>query len=342
MESEKRATGGALTHYDLIQNESLQGFSTTELMTELIERTGCEKLAGSEQEAFLSQVLLEALTRYSDVHLNRHSIRNLANNFRALAQPLIDLGIPIEGATCMELGCGSITPWALSFALLAKGAKRAIAVDIDPVGDPASACRSLVNVARSIFSDPTQIYGDGAASFSPEKFTESIGGFDLKQLSKGMISGLDNDRLDYRIESVYELSLSKDSIDIVFSNSCLEHVPDADKAIEALAGVTKPGGYGLHIIDCNDHWIYGVPGTEPLDFLKIQSTEALVHGCNRLRPKQYLSLFEGHGFEIITADYSQPAPVTEAERSEFVPPWSLMPIDDLRPTVLNILVKMMP
>src|SRR5208283_1255302 len=209
------APAGSLTHHALNQNESLESFSTSDLFAELIKRTCSGSKAESEEHAFLSHQLWTNLRSFSDVHLNRHSTTNLKNLYFALVRPvalLLDSAhrLPIKDATWVELGCGSINPWSFSFLLLAMGAKQAIPIDLDPVGDSKSACLTLVEVAKSIFANPVSIIGYGdSAKITRREILNNLYGFDLEKLGKGLVSGIPKSRLSYRLESVYEMTVPK-------------------------------------------------------------------------------------------------------------------------------------
>jgi SAM-dependent methyltransferase len=339
MEINSDVPAGIPTHHALNQNESLKSVSTSDLFSELIVRTAFDVKAASEEQAFLSHRLWNNLQSFSDVHLNRHSLTNLKNVYSALVRPNIEHRLPVKGATWVELGCGSMNPWSFSLLLLAMGAKNVVPIDLDPVGDSKAACRTLFEMAKTIIVDPASIVGSDGSGITQQEILNNLNGFDFAKLSNGSISGIPVSRLAYRLESVYEMTLPEESVDVVVSNAFLEHVPDVDKAVESIARITKPGGYGVHIIDTIDHWFYGVPGAGPLDFLKTEQDELLVHGCNRIRPKEFVAIFERNGFEVLNASYGNPVPVTVNERSEFLSPWSAMSIDDLSPTLINIAVR---
>lgn len=345
MNSDSSAPAGSLGHFASKQRESLESFSTGDLLAELIKRTGSGSKAESEEHAFLGHQLWTNLGSFSDVHLNRHSTTNLKNLFFALARPVAlllnnDHRLPIKDATWVELGCGSVNPWSFSFLLLALGAKQVIPIDLDPVGDPKSACLTLSEVAKVILTNPESIIGWHSAEFTPNVILNNLNGFDLEKLSKGFLSGIPNSRLSYRLESVYEMTAPPASVDVVVSMSFLEHVADVDRAVAAIARITRPGGYGLHRIDTIDHWSYGHPEIGPLEFLNIDSDEPLIRGSNRMRPKEFIAIFEKHGFEVLDKSFGNLVSLTADERSAFIPPWSSMPIEDLQPTALDIAVRL--
>ncbi|MDQ0589036.1 class I SAM-dependent methyltransferase [Variovorax paradoxus] len=340
MDSNLSSPAGHLTHFSASQNSSLKSFSTDELFSELISRTAFSVKASTEKEGYLAHQLCSNLSRFSDVHLNRHSITNLKNVYSAFLRSDINHRLPIRDSTWVELGCGSINPWSFSFLLLALGAKRAIPIDLDPVGDSEQACRTLAEIVKILLVNPALIIGGDSAGISQQDILNNLRGFGLKELSDGSMSGIAESRLDYRVESVYALTVPHKSVDVVVSNAFFEHVPDVNRAVESIARITKPGGYGVHIIDTIDHWVYGAPDSGPLDFLKVDSAEPLVNGCNRVRPKEFPAIFEKHGFEVLHTSYGNVVSLTEDERRTFASPWSSMPLEDLTPTVINIVVRL--
>lgn len=340
MDSRLSQPAGHLTHFGTSKNESLKSFSIGEIFSELIRRTSSNAKASTEEHAYLAHQLYSNLRRFSDVHLNRHSVTNLKNVCSAFLRPNINYRLPIKDSTWVKLGCGSINPWSFSFLLLALGAKRAIPIDLDPVGDKEQACRTLAEIVKTLLVNPALIIGGDSAGITPQDILNNLNGFGLEELSNGSVSGITESRLDYRLESVYELSVPHASVDVVVSNAFFEHVPDVDRAVESIARITKPGGYGVHIIDTIDHWVYGDPDSGPLDFLKVDSSVPLVNGCNRVRPKEFPAIFEKHGFEVLHTSYSNEISLTEDERRSFVSPWSSMQLEDLAPTVINIAVRL--
>lgn len=335
------APAGHLTKYSSNPNPSLKEFSTKDIFVEIFTRTQSNLKAPTEELAYIGHEISQSLSAFADVHLNRRSLTNLRNVYSALACPNA-VSLPIHNATWVELGCGSINPWAFSFLLLAMGAERAIPIDLDPIADQSAACRTLAEMAKHLFIDPSLIIGPNDLKLTPTEIQHNLRDFNLAELNKGSVTGIPPSRLSYRTESVYNMSIPPGSADVVVSNAFLEHVPDVNKAIEAIARITKPGRYGVHVIDTVDHRIYGIPDTNPLDFLRINSTDQLIYGCNRLRPKEYVSIFEKNGFDVLDASYNNIVSLTEAEKSSFAPPWSSMSLDDLKSTVLNIVVQRRP
>lgn len=99
--------------------------------------------------------------------------------------------------------------------------------------------------------------------------------------------------------------LANGSIDVVYSNTVLEHIPE-----EALAGlfaeahrVLRPGGHMLHLIDLSDHFSHGDPTISSINFLRFSEASFSKYNTtflyqNRLRSHQWRRIFEDSGFEI--------------------------------------------
>lgn len=337
MSSADKQPAGALTRFSTDHNPALSGFSTRDIVAELIARTLPGDTADTQELAFLGHKLARNLSRFTDVFLNRHSACQVSVIFRELARSPLAPPLQIEGKTWVELGCGSTNPFAFSFVLLALGATKAVPIDLEPIHDFDEAYRTVADIAKQLLVDPAHVVGVDSA-ISRQAILENIADFDLAELGRGSPKGL-SPRLSYRNESVYSMTVPPSSVDVVVSNAFLEHVPDPEAAVSSIAEITKPGGYGIHIIDMIDHRSYGHQDFGPLEFLKIKSDEKLVHGCNRLRPREFVDVFEQNGFEVLDLSLCNPVVLSDTDRKQFVPPWQQMALDDLRHTCLKIAVR---
>jgi len=110
----------------------------------------------------------------------------------------------------------------------------------------------------------------------------------------------DREKIIFKQEDVKHLSLESDSIDIIFSNAVLEHVPRLKEAVDEMRRVLKPGGIGVHEIDLRDHF----SNDNPLkllsypDWLWIMMTSNRPGFTNRLRFTDYIDLFNKAHFTI--------------------------------------------
>jgi SAM-dependent methyltransferase len=102
-------------------------------------------------------------------------------------------------------------------------------------------------------------------------------------------------------------SLSDRSIDIHFSNTVFEHIPQQSllEILKEGRRILKPNGVFLHSIDLSDHFAHTDESICKINFLKYGEVMWLFLGrnrfayCNRLRVSEYRTLFENAGLEII-------------------------------------------
>jgi len=119
---------------------------------------------------------------------------------------------------------------------------------------------------------------------------------------KSALSAIDLNHAEvpYLLGNIEAMPFADQSFDFVFSNSCLEHVPDPARALSEIARILRPGGRTAHQIDFRDHWHM----EDPLRFL--QYGDRLWRLMNRPGPgyqnrwrlSKYLEVFEGMGFDF--------------------------------------------
>lgn len=237
----------------------------------------------------------------------------------------------------MELGCGAQNPVAFLFHVLALGAAKGIAVDLDPVQDVPSAMRALADVVTWLLIDPHAVMHTD--DLSPEDLIRNLAGFDLARLHAGSTAGVDARRLVHLRESVYALPVPDASVDVVVSDAFFEHVSDLERAVVEIARVTRPGGWSIHVVDGSDHRHYSGLVKHPLAFLSIESQEPLVYESNRVRPFSFQALFARHGFEVVDFESYETAAVDEDLRQTFVEPFRSMPTTELATTIGAVIVR---
>jgi SAM-dependent methyltransferase len=309
--------------------------STPDLCRELFARLDSGDGFEHDQDLVLAGQLYDLLTSQLDVHLNRFSRRRLYD----VVRPVLDAMSPsqLKNGTVVDLGSGSLNPFAFSFVLLMLGARRAYTIDLEPVQDFERAVRALAAAAAWMLVRPDAVVGEHA--IERQAMLGNLEGFDLSGLDRGDRQALASDRLIYRIESVYDLTIADGEADIVSSVSLLEHVDRLDDALATLRRITKRGGLGHHIVDFVDHRLYGGEVDSPFEFLKIDSTDLLVHGCNRIRCHQLCQRFEQYGFLVERIEPTDVEPLTDAEQAEFVQPFRSMSKENLTTLCARIVVR---
>jgi SAM-dependent methyltransferase len=306
-----------------------------DLTREVLARLGAGQAYESNRHLVLAGQLQEALAVAIDVHGNRFAARR----YYDLVRPILAT-IPrsrIQGATVVDLGCGSLNPFAFSFFFLMLGAERAYAIDVDPVQDMRRAVKALSECAGWFLIDSRRILDPDHVR--PEAVLGNLRGFDLPKLAAGDPAGLAADRLLHRSEPVFDLSLADEEADLVFSVSLLEHLPRIEEALEALRRVTRIGGYGHHLIDFADHRIYDGTVASPFEYLKVRTTDELLYGTNRITCRQFCELFERHGFAVERVEAAQTAKLSSHEHARFAEPYRSMPREDFETVSARVLVR---
>jgi len=296
-----------------------------------------EAFNDDEGIAFGCQIFDE-LKSAINIHWNRSSQQRYYDLFVSIYG---DLGSPLEsleGATVVDVGCGSINPFGMLFLFLMLGAKRGIAVDLDEIQDLSKAVKSLADCAAMLLIDPSKLVGD--YPIERQQVLANIASFDLAHMARGDYHwGMDKDRLCYLQEPASALPIRDAEADLVVSNSFFEHVQNVDDVIAELARITRKGGYGVHSIDGVDHSSYADPKQHPLEFLKQPNTKEMVGGCNRIRPLDFAPIFEQNGFEVLNISSFAQIELNDAVRSQFVEPYRSMAKENLAVTGARIVVR---
>lgn len=280
-----------------------------------------------EQTLEAYRELRDALDARVEVWDNRFSAMRARGDFHFVAISHEKSGLPMQQAVHVDVGCGGVNPYARMFTHLMAGAARAICFELDSIQDHARAVRALPRLVSAAVIDPSCIYGDHA--ITGREIMANIADFDLAKMAKGDPAGINSDRLSIVRRSATDTGLPDASVDMIFTNSVLEHLPDLDAAMAEFARITKPGGYSMHGVDTRDHRWYGDPSLDSLEFLTNPSHAAIVHVCNRVRMFQHEECFVRNGFSIVDRHGTRSVPVTDKLRRRLVEPWRSMSDEQL-------------
>lgn len=122
---------------------------------------------------------------------------------------------------------------------------------------------------------------------------------------------LDSGRIEYVAPGdASKTGLPARSVNVVFSNSVLEHVPaETIKAImKESFRVLCPGGLAIHSANCGDHYAYFDRGITQINYLSFSEEDwkrwnnSLLFQ-NRLRPQDFLAMAEDAGLSIRLAKH---------------------------------------
>lgn len=285
-------------------SDDLKRFESIELVTELLRRySGCG-LEVTNPHVFGQ--LAHALVLRTDVHGNRFSRERLVNQCRTMRT----LDFDPHRKTVVELGSGGLNPFARLMVFYLFGARQCIAVDLEGIRDFEGAAVAMWQTAQWILASP-QSFSLPGWDRDRMRILADAEVADFERLRHGDLTAAFDVGFQFIRCNADFIPLHNCAVDLVISTSFLEHVPSANRTVEEIARITRGGGQGFHAIDGVDHRHYrGAAGM--LDFLEIETDDALVFGCNRVRPLQFPEIFDAAGFDVLRIH--ELAPVDHTER----------------------------
>lgn len=330
---------GKLIRSEFISQAELQDISTYDLGCEILKR-----LQSQENHQYLFQddvnlfsTLEKLLNQRLEVFENRFSLTWLQRQFFASYHRWKTLKIPVKDATYVEIGSGAINPFSFMFLYLMLGAKKCFCLEPDSLVNKPLILRNLAETVGKFIINPEEVIGD--YPITKEEILENISSFKLNALLKGQDEGLDSEKLVYLQESLFNNSISDNTADVLITVSVLEHLPDLDETLQEMARITKTGGYGLHNIDGIDHEYYRDSNIHPLQFLRVDTEANIVGVCNRIRPMNFLEIFERNNFEVLEICPYGKIEVSQERRNSFVEPFRSMSQECLEVTQAYFLVR---
>lgn len=139
--------------------------------------------------------------------------------------------------------------------------------------------------------------------------------------------------------------LEAGSIDLVYSNSVLEHVPR--KALPGLMEkcfrVLKPGGLALHNVACGDHYANFDKSISHVNFLQYGEREwnlwnNPIQYQNRMRAQEFVDLAIQAGFEVISKKtYIQPNTLEALASMRIAPEFDRFSRDEIAETTVDFI-----
>jgi SAM-dependent methyltransferase len=226
------------------------------------------------------------------------------DDWRLMMGHLRTAKIPVEGSTFVEIGTG----WypTFPFCMYLAGAGRVYTYDLNRLLKP----DMVVLLADRLQAHVALIAKE---SGKPIDALEAAQVALSTAMQRGQpIAAATGNVVDYRAPA--DASATQhlpNTIDVVFSNSVLEHVPGV--AIEAIYAesmrILKPGGIMFHSVNCGDHYAYTDRSIHQLHYLQFSDREwerwnnAFLYQ-NRLRAKDFVDMAQAAGF-VIEVDTSR-------------------------------------
>ena len=141
--------------------------------------------------------------------------------------------------------------------------------------------------------------------------------------------------------------LASASVDVVFSNSVLEHVPAEviERIMQESARILRPNGLAIHSVNCGDHYAYFDRSITMINYLTYSenawrrwNTRLLYQ--NRMRPGDFLCSAERSGLEVVL-ERSKPRPELLAALSslKIAPEFEQYPREQLASTSVDFAAR---
>lgn len=228
-------------------------------------------------------------------------------DFRLMLGHLRTAGIGVAGTRFLEVGTGWYPTFPLCLYLL--GARQVDTFDLNRHMKPELVARMLDRVNLAV---------PALAELGGLDQTAVLDRFALaaRALTTGAsVESATDGCVRYRAPAdAAATGLPRGSVDVVFSNSVLEHVPGPviEQMFVEAARVLSPGGVMFHSVNCGDHYAYADRTINQLHYLQFSDAEwsrwnnAFLYQ-NRLRARDFTAMATAAGFAI-EIDTSRPHP----------------------------------
>jgi len=229
------------------------------------------------------------------------------DDWRLMMGHLKAAGARIDGGTLLEMGTGWYPTFPLCLYL--SGAGRVHTVDLnrllrrDMTIALADRLANHVALIAEVSGKP-----EAEVAARQKAVAEALrGGASIGEATDGLI--------DYRAPAdASRTELPASSVDVLFSNSVLEHVPREviDACFREAMRILRPGGVVFHSVNCGDHYAYVDRSIDQLHYLQYSEAawkkwnNAFLYQ-NRLRAIDLTTMAKYHGFAI-EIDTSRPNP----------------------------------
>lgn len=224
-----------------------------------------------------------------------------------MAGHLANAGMPIQGTRFVEMGTG----WypTFPFCLYLGGAASVDTIDLNRYLRPDLTLEAAIKLEQKVAT---------IAEFSKRPVEDVLATQQslVRQLREGAsLEAATGGVVRYRAPGdAAATGLARESVDVVFSNSVLEHVPPEViiRCFDESVRILRPGGVVFHSVNCGDHYAYVDSKISQLNYLRYSDEAWRVWNNqflyqNRLRAVDILIMARTSGFSI-ELDTSRPHP----------------------------------
>lgn len=229
------------------------------------------------------------------------------DDWRLMTGHLANAGFPVAGTRFMEMGTG----WypTFPFCLYLGGAKSVLTVDLTRHLRSELTIRMADALERHlpVIAESTGRSEQDLRTAQRVLAVAIRGGASIEEATNGVVV--------YRAPcDAAATGLQAASLDVVFSNSVLEHVPPSaiERCLTESRRILRPGGVVFHSVNCGDHYAYVDRNVHQLHYLKFSDAawrrwdNSFLYQ-NRLRATDFVNVACAVDFTI-ELDTSRPHP----------------------------------
>ncbi len=259
------------------------------------------------------------------------------DDWLVLAAHLRDLGLPLEGQDYLEIGTG----WhpTLPFCFSLAGASRCHTFDLTRHMDARLTARLLEAL-------PTHLPAIAKAAGRPLADVQAAHA--AIAAAATLPAQLEAARVTYHAPAdASRTGLPDACVDVVFSNSVLEHVP-GDVIARIMAEthrVLRPGGVAIHSVNCGDHYAYFDRSITQVNYLAYTEAQWAwwnndIQYQNRLRACDFVDLAKAAGFDIVLdKHHAKPQLLAQVARMGVAPEFRRYPPEQLACTSIDFVAR---
>ena len=221
------------------------------------------------------------------------------DDWRIMLERLRESSIDIVDRHLLEIGTGWYPTFPLACHLA--GARRVSSFDLNPHlrADLTLACARRLGGELDAIAQVARIDAGGVRARHSRLLAELERGAPLEAASAGAIACR-------APADAAATGVGPGEVDLIFSNSVLEHVPPAviDALYREAMRVLRPGGAMFHSVNCGDHYAYVDRGIHQLNYLRYSDRDwrfwdnAFLYQ-NRLRAHEFVDRARAAGFEVV-------------------------------------------
>lgn len=239
----------------------------------------------------------------------------------------------IRHHTVLDFGSGVYCPLSVAIILFGNGFSKVLSYEPFPIEVEITAA-SVGETIKWLLLDPAPFNFSGIPN---DEFKKRVAGLDFTDISlklQRLNSGEAQAASLGPVELIRTLSHLPDAcVDLVMSNSVLEHIADLEADMQVLKRILTDTGICVHTVDYSDHRSISMEHIFKMYF------DGDLHNINGLRPSQLQAILGKVGFAGLSVTRLTAPPALELDPRSMVKPFSEFPAEDLRVWVRSYVLK---